>query len=357
MNKAVDRKNAFRAALSARRPQALADGSDQQGAVAVLVALSLTVLIPMLALVLDIGQALVVKQALQNLVDAAALAGARQLGLVYEVIPPAGAGGALPAAGRGQVNGAIADMGGKNQPPHHTASVLSNLGVWNAASHTLAGGGALLDGVEVSAQTQVPTFVASAVGIKTMAVSADATAALTGLSQVPAGSLALPFGVARGWFSGTGWASRSFALTKNGTNPVCAAWSTFTQTPATQKQLQTILKGIRTGGYVSPIATSGQTQFQFLGAKPGTAFTELQSLYKSRKDPKTGDWFAVVPVYDRGTCATATGRARIVGFATVRLNRKSGTQLSATVVRDQIQAGRGGGTDYGTKGSIPGLVN
>ena len=217
----------------------------------------------------------------------------------------------------------------------------------------------MLDGVEVSAQTQVPTFVASAVGIKTMAVSAGATAALTGLSQVPAGSLALPFGVARGWFSGKGkgWASQSFALTKNGTNPVCAAWSTFTQTPATQKQLQTIMKGIRTGGYVSPIATSGQTQFQFLGAKPGTAFTELQSLYKSRKDPKTGDWLTVVPVYDRGTCATATGRARIVGFATVKLSRVSSTQLSATVVTNQIQSGRGGGTDYGTKGSIPGLVN
>lgn len=357
MNKAVDRKTASRTALSVRRPQALADELDQQGAVAVLVALSLTVLIPMLALVLDIGQALVVKQSLQNLVDAAALAGARQLGHVYEVIPPTGAGGTLPVAGLGQVNGAVADMGGKNQPPRHTASVLSNLGVWNATSRTLAGGGALLDGVHVSAQTQVPTFVASAVGVKIIAVSADATAALTGLSQVPAGSLALPFGVARGWFSGKGWASRSFALTKNGTSPVCAAWSTFTQTPATQKQLQTIVKGILTGGYVSPIANSVQTQFQFLGAKPGAAFTELQSLYKNRKDPKTGDWFTVVPVYDRGTCAAATGRTRIVGFATVKLNQTSRTQLSATVVTNQIQAGRGGGMDYGTKGSIPGLVN
>ncbi len=357
MNKAVDQKAASRTTLSARRPQALADGSDQQGAVAVLVALSLTVLIPMLALVIDIGQALVVKQSLQNLADAAALAGARQLGRVYEAIPPTGAGGTLPAPARGQVSGAVADVGGKNQPPHHTASVRSTLGVWNATAHRLAGGGALPDGVQVSAQTQVPTFVASAVGVKTIAVSADATAALTGLSQVPAGSLALPFGVARGWFSGKGWASRSFALTKGGTSPVCAAWSTFTQTPATQTQLHTIVKGILSGGYVSPIANRGQTQFQFLGATPGTAFTELQSLYKSRKDPKTGDWLAVVPVYDRGACVAATGPATIVGFATVKLNQTSSTQLSAMVVTNQIRVGRGGGTDYGTKGSIPGLVN
>ncbi len=328
--------------------------SDQQGAVVILVALSLAALIPMLALVLDVGQALVVKQSLQNLVDAAALAGARQLGRVYEATPPTGAGGTLPAA---QVNGTVADVGGKNQPPNHPAGVRPTLGVWNAPSRTLAGGGALPDAVRVSAQTQVPTWVASAVGVKTLAVSAGATAALTGLSQVPAGSLALPFGVARGWFSGTGWASRSFTLTKNGTSPVCAAWSTFTQTPATQKRLQTIVKEIQTGQYRSPIAKSGRTQFQFLGARPGTAFQALQSLYKSRKDPTTGDWLTVVPVYDRRTCASATGRARIIGFATMKLRQTSSTQFSATVVTNQIQPGRGGGVDYGTKGSIPGLVN
>ena len=348
MNKPDDQKPGPSAALS-----------SQQGAVAVMVALSLAVLLPLLALVLDIGQALVAKQALHNLVDAAALAGARQLGRVYEVSPPNGRGGSLPAAGLGQVNGAVADVSGKNQPPRQTASVQSTLGVWNATSHRLAGGGALPDGLQVWAQLQVPTLVASAVGVKTIAVSADATAALTGLSQVPAGSLTLPFGVARGWFSdkGNGWTSRSFVLTKNGISPACAAWSTFTQTPATQRQLQTILKGIRTGRLISPAATGGQTQFQFLGAKPGRAFTELQSLYKNRKDPKTGDWFAVVPVYEHKTCATATGRAGIVGFATVKLKQTSRTQLSATVVANRIQAGRGGGTDYGTKGSIPGLVN
>lgn len=310
----------------------------------------------MLSLVLDIGHALVVKQSLQNLVDAAALAGARQLGRVYETLPPGATGGILSSSGQGQVNSAVADISGKNQPPHHTAFVLANLGGWNATSHTLAKGGVLLDGVHVSAQAQVPTFVASAVGVKTIAVTADATAALTGLSQVPAGSLTLPFGVAQGWFSGKGWASESFALTKDGTSPVCAAWSTFSETPATQNQLQTIVKRIQSGSYVSPTVSSRKTQLQFLGANPGTAFTELQSLYNSRKNSKTGDWLTVVPVYDRGSCAAATGPATIVGFATMRLNQKSSTQLSATVIANQIQVGRGGGTDYGTKGSIPGLV-
>lgn len=326
---------------------------------AVMVALSLTMLLPLLALVLDIGQALVVKQALQNLVDAASLAGARQLGRVYEGSPPNGRGGSLPVAGRGRVTEAVADVSGKNQPPQYPATVRLVLGVWNATLHRLAGGGGLPDGVQVSAQAQVPTLVASVVGVKTIGVSAHATAALTGLSHVPAGSLALPLGVAQGWFGSRGeeWTSRSFVLTPKGISPACAAWSTFTEIPATQRQLQSIARNIRTGRFVSPAADSGRTQFQFLGAKPGAAFADLRSLYASRKDPNTGEWFAVVPVYAQKTCATVIGRADIVGFATIRLTQTRATQLSATVVANQVRAGRGGGADYGTKGSIPGLVN
>lgn len=343
-----------------RWAQALTGLSSQRGAVAVLVALSLAVLLPLLALVLDVGQALVAKQRLQTLVDASALAGARQLGRVYEVSPPMGSGGDLPRVGVGQVIGTVADVSRKNQPTHHPTSVQSALGVWNAGSHELVVGGAWPDGIRVSGQAEVPTFVASAMGVTALLISADATAALTGLSYVPAGSLALPFGVAQGWFRGKdeggGETNRSFALTENGISPACAAWSTFTKTPPTERHLQQIVKGLRTGQFVSPAATGGQTQFQFLGAKPGRAFTELQSLYTNRKDPKTGEWFTVVPVYEHKTCAAAIGSARIVGFATVRLSQTSRTQLSATVVPNQVQVGRGGGPNYGTKGSIPGLV-
>lgn len=324
-----------------------------------MVALSLAVVLPLLALVLDIGHALVVKQALHNLVDAASLAGTRQLGRLYEGLPPNGRSRSLSAAEQGRVTQVVADVSGKNQPPQHPAVVRSTLGAWDVSSRRLLGGNVLPNGLQISAQAQVPTLVASVMGVTTIAVSAEATAALTGLSQVPAGSLALPFGIARGWFGGTSaeWERRSFVLTKNGTGPPCAAWSTFAQTPATQRQLQRIVKGIRTGRLISPAAHSGQTQFQFLGAKPGSAFAEVHSLYNHKRDPITGEWFTVVPVYEQKTCAAATGRAAIVGFATVKLRQKSKTQLSATVVSDQIRTGRGGGTDYGTKGSIPGLVD
>src|SRR5690349_18062863 len=65
------------------RQQLGATLKDQQGAVAVMVAVFLVVLAGMTALVLDIGHALVARNQLQNASDAAALAGARALGVIY----------------------------------------------------------------------------------------------------------------------------------------------------------------------------------------------------------------------------------------------------------------------------------
>ena len=56
---------------------------NQQGAVAVMVALVVTVMLAMTALALDVGHALVARNQLQNASDAAALAGARALGVIY----------------------------------------------------------------------------------------------------------------------------------------------------------------------------------------------------------------------------------------------------------------------------------
>lgn len=380
--------NAFRRTVTTRSVL-----SDQQGVVVVLVALSLTVLIPMLALVLDIGQALAVKQSLQNLVDAAALAGARQLGRVYETLPPGATGGVLPAGGQGQVTRVVADVSGQNQPPRHPASVSLEIGKWNAVARTMITGAALPDGVRVSARAQVPTLVASAVGVKTIAVSAVASAALTGLNHVPAGTLSLPLGLARGWMPGSGGTGKSLTISENTIEPPCAAWSTFERAPATQQELRAVLEGIQKGAYSSPAATGGWTRFQFLGSQAGTAFADLSALYDRRKNPQTGEWIAVIPLYDRATCESVSGSSTVVGFATAKLvgETKSGAsrrkesdkkddkdrsekehqegksggkgkqghsdRLIVTIVTDQIHIGRGGGMDYGTKGSIPGLVN
>jgi putative Flp pilus-assembly TadE/G-like protein len=60
---------------------------DTTGAVAVTVAIVLVVLLSFAALALDISNAMIARNELQNAADAAALAGARQLGVIYQALP------------------------------------------------------------------------------------------------------------------------------------------------------------------------------------------------------------------------------------------------------------------------------
>jgi len=58
--------------------------NNSRGATAVMVAVMMTVLLAMGAAAIDIGHALVARNELQNVSDAAALAGTRALGIIYE---------------------------------------------------------------------------------------------------------------------------------------------------------------------------------------------------------------------------------------------------------------------------------
>src|SRR5688572_8509501 len=62
---------------------------SERGAVAVMVAIMLPVLIGFAAMTIDIGQALVARNELQDVADAGALAGARRLGTIYQGLTPA----------------------------------------------------------------------------------------------------------------------------------------------------------------------------------------------------------------------------------------------------------------------------
>jgi len=61
--------------------------NDTRGAVAVLVAIVMVVLLSFGALALDISNAMIARNELQNVADASALAGARQLGVIYQALP------------------------------------------------------------------------------------------------------------------------------------------------------------------------------------------------------------------------------------------------------------------------------
>ena len=63
--------------------------NNSRGVTAVMVAMFMTVLLAMGAAAIDIGHALVARNELQNVSDAAALAGTRALGIIYEGMTPA----------------------------------------------------------------------------------------------------------------------------------------------------------------------------------------------------------------------------------------------------------------------------
>jgi hypothetical protein len=91
------------------------------------------------------------------------------------------------------------------------------------------------------------------------------------------------------------------------------------------------------------------------------------ALYDNKGDPlKYPDgkpqydhrWKTTVLVYDSDTC-TPNKRLEILGFAEVELydvrNSPEKTIL-ARIKCDYVDLGRGGGANFGVKGSIPGLV-
>lgn len=367
----------------------------QRGAVAVIVALLMGVLLPVAALVVDIGYTVVVKHRLRNLVDAAALAGSRQLGWSSESAPLAS------VANQAQVQAVAQDIVKKNQIGSQPATVQVLIGTWNIGTRTFVGGAASPNAVAVSGRMVVPTFFGGVVGVSTIPVSASATAALTPLGRLSAGTLSLPMGIDQAWFAGASWENKSFTIGSTNSsgkdkdkgkgkdedkgnnksnadgddeedddkgknkdkkkdkdqNGGCIGWTTFTTSPATTSQVETVLEQVKKGTYVAPAAVAGQSAFQFTGEDIGDAFADLQSLYDARKDPKTGQWSTVVAVYKKNECAAPKGSVAVVGFATVVITKQKDA-LKAIVSKNAVQLGRGGGTqDFGTLGSLPGLVN
>jgi hypothetical protein len=325
------------------------------------VAVSLLALLGVAALVIDIGFALVAKQQLQNVADAAALGGARQLGRSYESLGGQG-GGALPQAGRDRVTAVVNDIVQKNDAANRSGGGTRadiRIGQWIAAGRTLAPPRQNPDAVRVIARREIVPFFGGVVGVRRIPLSATATAALTPLGQVAPGTLVVPVGLSQSWFQGGATEERRVTLFPAAGRETCVGWSTFTETPATVTRLQTVLRGLTAGGYASPGAIGGRTQFQLMRDDPDGAAAELRALYDAKKNPRTGEWTTLVSVYGRAACPPPAQPATIAGFATARITEvmaQGRWSLEARISNGSVQSGRGGGTDFGTKGSIPGLV-
>jgi Flp pilus assembly protein TadG len=420
---------------------------NQRGAVIVLMALLLFVLLGIAAFAIDFGYRHVVRNELQNAADAAALAAAREMAKIYQTLGSYAAqqnyvftpSDIVPIAQEAAFENYAGDVG--------TLSVAASdvvIGDWDfeadpssvdplTATLNQPNAVRVTTRRDVNANGPITTFFASIFNIDTLPVTARATAALSGQSTAEPGEIELPVGISRYWFENNACLD-VIAFSPSNDPASCAGWHTFEDDPPNDAKMRQLLETfIETGNSGSPHTNTGQTSFEFIGGELskntfehlmvafqrngydvsgfdaddlGIPITDLSgnpindatgtgqevTLCTSTvtgvtrcdaadstgefayypDDPTTPSvtehvarnlhaWQTTVPVYDRDDCTNPNQEITIVGFALVEVQDVGGPSdktIKARVLCDYVQAEdeRGGGGNYGTLGSVPGLV-
>ncbi len=371
---------------------------DQSGITAIVVALVLVVIIGITAFAVDIGYVTVTKNELQNVADAAALAAARQLGAIYQGMSYEEQQSYDSEGDTEQIKGPAIDVASKNKAGGGYVTVSPAdiiIGDWdgNILNETTA----QPDAVQVTARRDgssangpITTFFARIFGIDTIDVWADATAALTGQSEAEPGEVELPVGISR-YFFDTHTCNSHIKFYPTNDPDSCAGWNTFTSSPANDSTIRDVLEG----SIISPHTIAGDTTYEFTGGTlSNPTFEALLTLFQhngydvdddGNPIPDGGEpiplldsdgnqllypdgtprnkhaWDTTVVVYDWDDCSNPNASILIAGFARVLITdvqESPNKTILGTVICDYVDSEdtHGGGGDYGTKGSIPNLV-
>jgi Flp pilus assembly protein TadG len=342
---------------------------DSRGAAAVMVSIMMVVLLAMGAAAIDIGHALVARNELQNVSDAAALAGTRALGLVYEGMSIA-AQQTYVLSGGDQAAVVAAVQATANANSAAGVSITINpadiaIGTWDPATRTHTPtvnqpkAVRVISRRDASANGAISTFLANVVGLSSVSVGAVATADMSAVGQTAPGQLDVPFGISSYYFTQFGCGDAIKFYPNDGTPMACSAWHTFDQSPANANTLGNTIDGLRTGTYTSPGTAPGD-MLNFINGNVASAFPNLINLYDAKKDGN-GNWDVFVPVYDSPSCTPPNGPLPIIGYAEARITNVQGAPnflISATILCNIFEGNTtGGGPPYGpVLSTIPGLV-
>jgi len=216
---------------------------NQAGVSAVIIAIVIPMLIALMALAVDVGYMYVTKNELQNVADAAALAGARHLGWTYEGLSRAEQQDYVFA--RADIVDVVQQVAGKNQAAkmnihiNDTDADFDNpdadvlIGDWDSetgltprltATFTLPDAVRVIARRDNSANGPILTFFARIFNIATVNVVADATAALTAPTAVDEGELKTPFGISERMFDPPNCTD---VIHFSPTTESCAGWHNF----------------------------------------------------------------------------------------------------------------------------------
>ena len=214
---------------------------EQRGGVAIIVAIIVVfIAIALMALAIDVGRLYATKNELQNVADAAALAGAGKLGDIYTHMTAAEQDAhdfstdqaAIEASAQDVVGAGKNKVGGENITINAGDIIIYN--VTDAGGNLRFGGPNnynLPDAVRVKVRRDdtsggngpITTFFAKMLGFGTINVTADATAALTTLDEVGPGKMNMPIGVSENLFPSDCTDTIKFSPTASS----CAGWHNF----------------------------------------------------------------------------------------------------------------------------------
>jgi len=344
--------------------------NENRGATAIIVAISLFVLIGFLALAVDVGYLYGTRNELQNVADAAALAATRKLGDIYEgMTPQQQQNFLLGSVDLSPIKLFAAEIASKNKAAGISISLNDNdiqVGQWDGTIFSQRMDQSP-DAVRVTARrdnlanNSVSTFFAKIFGSNLVAVSATATAALTGAKTID--DRILPIGISK-------WASINKCdgpITFAPTNNSCYGWNNFKAKNAndseTRKILDDLLNGTNKSGLIPSSINLGDL-FSYTGGKlSDNTFEKFDELFQYMKthdlDGNDSTWTTGVVIYDRNDCSNPNKEMAVVGFATAIITEVKGPPdktIVAEVICKSFDDGRGSGNIYGIRGVIPGLV-
>jgi len=248
---------------------------DQRGAVAILVAIVMVVLLGFVALAVDVGYLYTTKNELQNVADASALAATGLLGEIYtgmnysqqqsyNITTDNEYDDAIFSSSYAYDKESIEQMAYEtaiqNKAAGKSIDVLVNsddvqIGTWDQnRTQPFLPDPNQPNAVQViarrdsTANTRVGIFFARIFGIDDVAVSAEAVAALTGQGSAGEGDLELPIGISTKWFElnddGDGVCGERIQFSPTNASDACAGWNTWDNSPSNDAKERDILENL-----------------------------------------------------------------------------------------------------------------
>lgn len=345
---------------------------NDRGVTAIVIALLMLVFLGVAALAVDVGYLYMARNQLQNAADAAALAGARQLGYLFKNhINGADAQGTLQEPNiTGNPDGvktvaiATAKANKVTASELETTDIDVKIGRWSFVDKKLTETNDRPRAVQVHTHRQnthgIGTFFARLLGRDVVDVSAIATATLL---PVPSGTPEAPFVIAQDWFT---WNCSTPNLIWNvsSNDASCAAWWGQNKNDV-KPRIQCVYADncpvMVAGDSAGPI-TNGQIANIYYKKNETLTLVALFDYMKTRDDdgnPNT--WTTIAPVVNLQCARPSTGTSypNVVGFATITISIPNPDEqnvyisTNCNVMQDMHGGGSIDGTDLAT---LPSLV-